>query len=49
MHAWTSCSLNTREPIALVRRQVDLSAIPRDAPTEEWLMPNRKPLPRLFF
>ena len=49
VHAWTSCSLNTREPIALVRRQVDLTAIPRDAPTDEWLMPNRKPLPRHLF
>ena len=49
VHAWTSCSLNTREPIALVRRQVDLTAIDRDTPTQEWLMPNRKPLPQRVF
>ena len=49
VHAWTSCSLNTREPIALVRRQVDLTSIPRDAPTGTWLMPNRKPLPLRVF
>jgi len=49
VHAWTSCSLNTREPIALVKRGVDLTAIARDTPPAEWLMPNRKPLPRYFF
>ena len=49
VHAWTLCSLNTREPIALVRRSIDLTAIARDTPSEQWLMPNRKPLPRYLF
>ena len=49
VHVWTSCSLNTRDPIALVRRNIDLTAIERDTPTAQWLMPNRKPLSRYVF
>ena len=49
VHAYTLCSLNTRDPIALVDRGIDLTAIERDAATADWLMPNRKPLPRYFF
>ena len=49
VYADTSCSLNTRKPVPLVDQLVDLSSIPRDHPTSEWLHPLTEPLPRPLF
>lgn len=43
-----NCSLNTREPAPLINRLVDLSAIPRTEPVENWVLPNHKLLPKKF-
>lgn len=49
VYVLTECSLNTRKAIPLVDRSVDLTKIPRDAPTASWLLPNDESLPRRFF
>ncbi len=49
VYANTRCSLNTRTPVPLVDKLVDLSSIPRDHPTSQWLTPLTEPLPRPLF
>jgi len=44
----TLCSLNTREPVPLVNRLVDLTTIPRTEPVQNWILPNTKLLPKKF-
>ena len=45
VYADTSCSLNTREPTSLIHRLVDLTAIERSEPAENWVTPLTKELP----
>ncbi|MEE9319187.1 MAG: HTTM domain-containing protein [Granulosicoccus sp.] len=49
VYADTSCSLNTREPAPLIDRLVDLTAIPRDEPASNWVLPLSTPLPQNVF
>lgn len=49
VHVVSRCSLNTREPVALVSEYVDLTEISRNAASDDWLLPNTKSLPRHFF
>ena len=42
------CSLNTREPANLINRLVDLTAIERTEPVQNWILPMTKELPRKF-
>jgi len=44
----TSCSLNTREPVPLINRLVDLTAIPRTEPINNWITTNPKLLPKKY-
>ncbi len=44
----TACSLNVREPATLINRLVDLTAIPRTHPVNEWVLPLNKPLAKPF-
>ncbi len=44
----TSCSLNTRPATPLINRLVDLTAIPRTEPVQNWVVPNAKSLPKKF-
>jgi len=41
----TSCSLNTRESVPLINRLVDLTAIARTEPLNNWVTTNSKSLP----
>ena len=45
----TSCSLNTREPMPLINRLVDLTSITRNTPGTEWITRLSKPLPAPIF
>jgi len=49
VYADTSCSLNTREPAPLIDRLVDLTVIPRNEPTSNWVLPLSRPLSYLLF
>jgi len=49
VYALTQCSLNTRKPVPLIKREVDLSAIPRDHPIERWVHPLSEELPKPWF
>lgn len=48
VYADTLCSLNTREPVSLIHRLVDLTSIERTEPTVNWVTPLTKTLPRKF-
>ncbi len=43
-----NCSLNTREPVPLINRLIDLAAIDRNEPVQNWVLPNNKTLPKKF-
>ena len=49
VYAEALCSLNTREPAALINRLIDLTAIPRTEPVKNWVLSLRKPLPQYVF
>jgi len=45
----TACSLNTREPMPLIIRLVDLTSIERNTPGSSWITPLTKSLPKPLF
>lgn len=49
VYAQASCSLNDRPPAHLVDNRIDLSAIPRDEPVSNWVLPLTTPLKQSWF
>jgi hypothetical protein len=49
VYADTLCSLNTRKPVPLVNKLIDLSSIPRDHPIQQWVYPLKERLPNPIF
>ena len=49
VYADTSCSLNTRKPVPLINKLVDLSSIARNHPVQAWVYPLTQALPKPLF